>query len=390
MHRMCVRDSGHRSPREWFPALAVALTLAAPVSADVVLKQKTVSEGLGGFGNSTVEKTMIVAGDKSRSEEMSTYTGSFKGLAGGPKNSVSITRLDKELIWSLEPEKKQYSELTFEQMRAKVEKGAAEMKKANGGSGDQDMTFTVDVKRTGARQTIHGFACEQVVITCAGKATKPVEGQPAEIRMVFDQWLSTQVPGTEEMKAYHTRFAEKMGLGAEASGISPMAQQMYGKGMKEMMAKLKDVKGYPVKSTFTIESPTTPEQQQAMAQAQQAQVQAADAMAQAEVERAKAEEQRAEQEKAEDAKDAEELGKDVASGGSASGKLGGFFAKKLGKSAAKKADKKAEEKSKEMASVPSGTAGGPLFKVVTEVVEVSASAAPAGSFDVPAGYKKKS
>jgi hypothetical protein len=32
-------------------------------------------------------------------------------------------------------------------------------------------------------------------------------------------------------------------------------------------------------------------------------------------------------------------------------------------------------------------AGGPLMKVVTEVISITTSPAPAGSFEVPAGYK---
>jgi hypothetical protein len=38
-------------------------------------------------------------------------------------------------------------------------------------------------------------------------------------------------------------------------------------------------------------------------------------------------------------------------------------------------------------SGPGTAAGGPLMKVVTEVISISTSSAPAGSFDVPAGYK---
>jgi len=57
--------SVHRAPREWFPALtaAVALALSCPAGADVLVKQKTVSEGLGGFGNSSSLGTLIVPGD---------------------------------------------------------------------------------------------------------------------------------------------------------------------------------------------------------------------------------------------------------------------------------------------------------------------------------------
>ena len=38
-------------------------------------------------------------------------------------------------------------------------------------------------------------------------------------------------------------------------------------------------------------------------------------------------------------------------------------------------------------SSPDTAAVGPLMKVVTEVISITASPAPAGSFDVPAGYK---
>ena len=70
MHRMPLGiASGRRRPREWVPALAVALALAAPVSADVPVKQKTISEGLVGFHGSTVNGTLTLAGDRSRREK---------------------------------------------------------------------------------------------------------------------------------------------------------------------------------------------------------------------------------------------------------------------------------------------------------------------------------
>src|SRR5207253_1829546 len=91
MHRMPIGiASGRRSPREWIPTLVVALVLAAPATADVVVKQKIVSEGLSGFANGTVNSTMIFSGDKSRSEDEATYTGRFKTLAGKkPGTSIS-------------------------------------------------------------------------------------------------------------------------------------------------------------------------------------------------------------------------------------------------------------------------------------------------------------
>lgn len=179
MHRMPASiASGRRSPREWLPVLILALLAASSASADVAIKEKTVSEGLGGFGNGTTNRTLFVAGDKSRSEDEFTYTGRFKTLAGGgkPRTTLVITRLDKEVVWNVDPEKKQYTELTFADMRQMMAAGAAETDR-NAQARDADMTFTVDVKRTGAKQEVNGFPAEQVVITCVGKPKTSEKGE---------------------------------------------------------------------------------------------------------------------------------------------------------------------------------------------------------------------
>ena len=49
------------------PALILALLSCSSASADVVIKEKSVSEGLGGFGDGTSSRTLIVAGNRSRS-----------------------------------------------------------------------------------------------------------------------------------------------------------------------------------------------------------------------------------------------------------------------------------------------------------------------------------
>jgi len=372
--------SGRRSPREWLPALILALLLSSSASADVVIKEKSVSEGLGGFGNGTTGRTLIVAGDKSRSEDETTYTGRFKTLAGGgkPRTTVSITRIDKQVIWSLEPEKKQYTELSFAQMQEMMQKGAAATDQAapDATAKDAGMTFTVDVKRTGAKETVNGFPAEQVIITCVGKPKNPEKGsESAEVRMVMDEWLTKSAPGAEERTEFYQRFAEKLGLDPELSGVNAAAQQMYGSGMKELAAKMKNLGGVAVRSTFTIEG--SPQ----MAAAQKSPSSEADARA----EREKAGQQAKTQEKQQDQEDAKNLGSAAATGGSIKGRLGGFLGRKLASTTQKKAEEKTEKRAEEMSNSGSA-AGGPLMKVVTEVISITISPAPAGSFDIPAGY----
>ena len=384
MHRMPGSIAfGRRSPREWLPALILALLLASSASADVVIKEKSVSEGLGGFGNGTTSRTLIVAGDKSRSEDEATYTGRFKTLAGGgkPHTTISITRIDKEVIWNLEPEKKQYTELTFAQMREMMQKGMAGGDKAaqEAQAKDAGMTFAVDVKRTGAKETVNGFATEQVIITCVGKPKNPEKGaENAEFRMVMDEWLTKNAPGAQEQVEFYKRFAEKLGMEAQLSGVSAMARQMYGNGMKELAEKMKDLGGIAIRSTFTIEGPA-----EGAASQKQTAEQVRASQEQAKADREKAKQQAAAEEKKQDQ---EELGAAATSGGGLKGKLGGFLGRKVASTAQKKTEETVEKKSEE-ASGPGATAGGPLMKVVTEVISISTSSAPAGSFDVPAGYK---
>jgi len=381
--------SNHRALREWFPALtvAVALALPCPAGADVLVKQKTITEGLGGFGNTSTQGTLIVSGDRSRNEDEVTYTGRMKTLVGSkPSHSVSITRLDKELVWNLDPAKQQYSELTFAEMRAIMEKGSqkgSEETRAAAPPQDEGMTFSVEVKKTGAKQDVNGFACEQVVIICTGKPTDPKQAEAiSEIRMTMDQWMTLKAPGAAEMAGYHRKFAEKLGRDAGMAHMADAARSMYGNGIKELTGKLKDLEGFPIRSTFTIEGSMAGEHQQQLAAAQQ---DAAKAQADAEQEMARAKAERAEQEKQEDAADAKTLSGSVGSG--FGGALGGFLGKKASKAAAKKASAAAEAKATSADGAPS--AGGPMFKSVTEVLSITTDAAPAGSFEVPAGYTQQ-
>ena len=382
--------SDHRAPREWFPALTFAVALALPslAGADVLVKQKTVSEGLGGFGNASTEGTLVVSGDRSRSEDLVTYTGRFKSLAGKPKQSISITRLDKELMWSLDTEKHEYSELTFAEMRAMMAKGAEQAStNAQGSSGPQDegMTFSVDVKKTGVKQEVNGFPCEQVVITCTGKPTDPKRAEAvSEVRMTMDQWMTRKAPGQAEMASYHRAFAEKLGRDAGMAHMADAARAMYGNGMKELTGKLKDLEGFPIRSTFTIESVMSGEHAQQIAGAQK---DAEKAHAEAEREMARAKAERAQQEKQEDTADAKSMGSSIASGGGLGGALGGFLGKKASKAAAKKASAAAEAQAASASGTPS--TGGPMFKSVTEVLSITTDAVPAGSFEVPAGYSRQ-
>jgi hypothetical protein len=395
MNRMPHGTASGASSRGWISALVLLLVSVAPLRADVVVKQQTVSKGLGGFGDGTTTTTLTIAGDRSRTDDEFVYQGPLKTLAGKkPKTSVSIVRLDREVVWDVEPADKRYTEMTFAEMRALVASAGAEMEKARAEAraaepeaGEQpEMEYTVDVRRTGAKQTIAGFACEQTVVTltakpradaaAGGKQAKDEEAAAAGsgFKMTSDLWLSKAVPGGAELEGFNRRFAEKLGMDPQFKKTAQAAQAMYGDALKTMAEKMKGIEGYPVRSVVTIESAASEEQKAGMAKAR----------ADAQKERARDKDARGRAEKAEDAADAAELGTSAASGQDVKGALGGFLAKKMARAASKQAEAKAEK----TADAMTASAGGPLFQATTEVVSVTTAAAAPGAFEVPAGYKK--
>lgn len=368
MHRMQRVDAPGLSSRNVLLAVAVSLALAAPALADVTLKERTVSTGLAGFGNGTSERTWVIAGDKSRSDEQYTYTGRFKTLAGGgkPRNSAEIVRLDRDVMWSLDPEKKEYSELSFAEMREMMAQAGAEAGKSERKS-DVEMTYKVDVQRTGKKEKVNGFDAENYLVTVTATAKDAKSGDAAAYTMKMDQWLSTQVPGQAEATAYFRKFAEKMGLDPQMRQMSGLMAQ-YAGALEQAAEKLKELKGYPVRSTVTMlmGPEQTPEQQAQMDKA-----------------RAEAKQAQAEQKTKKEAKEDDQAKADAA-GSLASGNVGGAIGGFLGRKLAKASEKKAESSTSSQGS-GSGTPGG--LTITTDVLSVTTGAA-AVSFDVPSDFKK--
>lgn len=255
MHRKQRVDAPGLSSRSVLLALVPVLALAAPALADVTLKEKTVSTGLAGFGNGTTERTWVIAGDRSRSDEQHPYTGRSENLAGGgkAKHGSEIVRLGRELTRSLDPANR---------------KGAKDVQRTN----------SVDVRRTGKKEKVDGFDAENQLVTGTATAMNELDGGTGSYTIRMDQRLSTQVPGQAEAAAFH-RFD---GTCAGKTGPDPQARRLsglmarYGNALRQAAKQLEELKGHPVRGTVTLDfgAGATPGQQarrkQARAESQQA------------------------------------------------------------------------------------------------------------------------
>ncbi len=204
-----------------------------------------------------------------------------------------------------------------------------------------------EVKRTGERSSIAGFSAEHVVVTASQPCRDKSSGQICEFGLTVDQWLAADFKESAETLRYQKAYAEKLGLNASGSrDFAERAQAMFGRyeGIwKEVAVKMADLKGYPVKSSFGL-GVGGPQCQSA----QQAQSSGGGG------------------------------GGGASVGGAVLQGLGGMFNRK----------KNAEP---QPAATPAPTSTNGLVNLMTvgtELVAVKADAAPAGTFEVPAGYKR--
>jgi hypothetical protein len=344
---------------------------AASAVADVTIEQTTRLEGAGvmSFMNMSMQGTTSIAGDKSRSDTAMKMDSRWVRMFAGGGATSDIVRLDREIVYTLDTDKKRYTELSLAEQRAQIEKSMGQMREAQesqqqGASGVDESQCEwsepeTRVERTGARTSVAGYDAEQLRIVASQSCkdrTNPE--QVCEFELTLDQWLSPDVPGGEEMLAFFQSYSRKLGLEVSGSpGFAQRAESMFSgyQGLwRQMVDEMEAVKGYPVKSSFAL----------AIGGPQCADMnEAADA-----------------QSAGGGSPSAADVGR--ALGGSVGNALGGLF----GRGKKKEPEPAAEAESPPVAVRDDGLI--PLMTVSTEVTSVSTADVPADQFEVPSGFRK--
>jgi len=254
---------------------AVALSCAVSASADVTIKQKTTTKMMGGMVTMSGKSNVYISGDKQKTDqEMKTKMMMGKAPT---TNTSYVMRLDKDLVWNIDHDRKAYTELTFAQMKA-MTASAPQMGQMGGESGPPDAGDlemgkpVVTVDRTGNEEKIKGYQCKEVILQmtvhCKNKKTGDTGSYVVHDRM----WLASDCPGREEYRAFGQKAAKKMGYGM--GGGSAFAG--FGIDPEAMWEKMSELDGFPMRQKISMVitgeimqqgGPSGAEQQEAMKQA---------------------------------------------------------------------------------------------------------------------------
>ena len=173
-----------------------------------------------------------------------------------PENT-EIIDLDAETITNIDTLKRQYTVITFAQMKQQIEAAAAKMKEQQAKSAPAaapqqpsttDVSFKIHVRNTGQAKDVSGLSTSESIMTMNMDATDTSSGQTGSLAITNDMWLAPATPGYEEVAEFYRKFALKMGT-VFSSAINPAMLAQYqgaSKGMADMTEEMSKLKGTPV------------------------------------------------------------------------------------------------------------------------------------------------
>ena len=187
------------------------------------------------------------------------------------QETTEIIDLDQETITNIDHTKKQYSVVTFQEMKAGMEEA---MRKAQAQPQPQqapppqttnttpppELKFKVTVTNTGASKQVAGLAASESILKMSMEAKDQQSGQTGGIAITNDMWMAPEIPGYGEVRDFNSRMALKMGSMFSGAMSSPVSPQMPGiqpgmfSGMADMAKEMSKLKGVPVSQIMRMGS----------------------------------------------------------------------------------------------------------------------------------------
>ncbi len=248
--------------------LAVPLLLAYPAFADVSFDQRfTIQAGgamsmLGSEGTSSTQ----ISGNKARMDSTISMKSALASCVSGSGKSGSIVRLDKELTWELLPDKQQYTELTFAQVREQMAQAQAAMKESQGSAGPggplpvstESCKWSeggTQVQQVGGVEKVAGLDTRKHVIRARQTCTDPETKSTCDITWLMESWLGSNLPGEQQARQFQQAYATAMGLDEvmrQAQGPAQSLISMFSGNWKTVAAEVAKLQGFPLRTVMQM------------------------------------------------------------------------------------------------------------------------------------------
>jgi hypothetical protein len=254
--------------------LLIAVLLTPALRADVKTTEKSsmVFEGIMGaminrISGGSKGTTTTVAVKGSRMSRMS------------DNNLGQIIDLAEQKIYSVDVRRKEYTVMTFAQMREQMEKLKADLAKQQESmtpeqqkamqdlkDAGKQLEFDVEVKPTGQEKAIAGQDAKEFVVTIAMRQQGMKIEESGGLLATSNVWMAPRIAALDEMHEFNMKFVKAV-YGDVFSGLNP--QQMgaafamipgLGTLVQRMAEESRKLQGTPVMTTTVIENVKSAEQ----------------------------------------------------------------------------------------------------------------------------------
>jgi hypothetical protein len=248
--------------------LAFGICLALPSSSFADFRYDETTKITGGSLVSMAKSLSAFSKSARQITDPTNSTILVKGnrMAHISQDSAEIIDLDQETITHIDDAKKQYSVVTFQEMKAAMEDAVKKMQQqptpaaptAANTTPPPEMKFKVNVTNTGASKQVAGLAASESILKMSMEATDQKSGQTGGMAMTNDMWMAPEIPGYDQVRDFNRRMGEKMGSmmdPAMRSMISPQmlsAQPGMYQGMADMAKEMSKIKGVPVSQVMRM------------------------------------------------------------------------------------------------------------------------------------------
>jgi hypothetical protein len=245
------------------------LGCSAAARADVTIKQNTTLDVASMVRMHGTTTESIVA-DKKRSDTESHCEGLLSMVCGN-QHGGEIVRLDRDVTWHLEPDKKRYREDVFatpEQLKLMRARMEAMQEKMRSCPVPQSQAAPIDkskcemsppkfdVRKTDESKTIAGHDAQRTVLTLTESCTDKQTGDVCDTVVAFDLWLTQDsLPGSADQKAFQHAYAQKLGLDDPQGVMRGQVDKFlaaYHSQIQQLAAKSSDLKGQPLRTGLRV------------------------------------------------------------------------------------------------------------------------------------------
>jgi hypothetical protein len=255
---------------------AVLVLTAGAALADGTIDQKTQVH----FGGAIGGLINTFGGKATREGVVSTSVVKGNRKLTRHDENGELVDLDAEKVYNIDYDRKTYTATTFAELRRKweeqQERARKEQSRASRQEAQQGPEWEVDfnIKSTGARETINGFATHQEVATVTVHEKGKTLEQSGGFVLTSDMWMGPRVAAMRELADFDRRFMSKVYGPAFDAEMLKMGALMattpaFGKAMKTFSEHKGQFDGTPIRTTLTFETVAGPASQSAESQNEQ-------------------------------------------------------------------------------------------------------------------------